>query len=59
MSNVEQSMKWMMTEFFTPEEQKRLEGISHWHRHCHGCAKIMVPIGKAFADAVVNLQKTQ
>ena len=47
------------TEHFTPEEQKRLRGLSHWDYHYHGAAKIMAPIGKAFAEAMVNLQKNQ
>jgi hypothetical protein len=48
-----------ITENFTPEELKRLKGISNGGYHYLGAAKIMAPIGKAFAEAVVSLQKTQ
>jgi alpha-galactosidase len=43
----------------TPEEQKRLTGISHWDCHYHGAAKILAPIGKALAEAMADLQKTR
>ena len=43
-----------MAEHFTPEEMKRVKGISHWDCHYHGAAKIIAPIGKAFADAVAE-----
>jgi hypothetical protein len=47
-------------ETLTPEEEKRLKGgVSNGGYHYLGAAKIMAPIGKAFAEAVVNLQKTQ
>ncbi len=47
-------------EKLTPEELKRLKGVSHtWRIHYLGAAKIMAPIGKAFAEAMANLQKTQ
>jgi alpha-galactosidase len=46
-------------ETFTPEELKRLKGLSNGGYHYLGAAKIMAPIGKAFAEAMVNLQKTQ
>ncbi len=42
---------------FTPEELKRLKGISNGGYHYLGAAKILAPIGKAFAEALVNLQK--
>jgi hypothetical protein len=47
-----------MAEYFTPEEWRRAQNISHWDCHYHGAAKIMAPIGKAFAEAMVRLQKT-
>ena len=34
-----------------------MKGISNGGYHSFGAAKIMAPIGKAFADAMVNLQK--
>jgi alpha-galactosidase len=47
-------------ESLTPEEQKRLKaGVSNGGYHYLGAAKIMAPIGKAFAEAMVSLQKTQ
>ncbi len=52
-------LKKAMDEYFSPAEQKRLKGISHWDCHYHGCAKILAPIGKAFAEAMANLQKPQ
>ena len=44
-------------EDFTPEEWKRLQAASNGGYHYLGAAKIMAPIGKAFAEAMVNLQK--
>lgn len=46
-----------MAENFTPEELKRLKGISNGAYHYLGAAKILAPIGKAFAEAMANLQK--
>ena len=47
-------------EHFTPEEWKRLQaGASNGGYHYLGAAKIMAPIGKAFAEAITNLQTTQ
>ena len=46
-----------IAESFTPEELKRSRGISHWDCHYHGAAKIVAPIGKAFAEAMVSLLK--
>ena len=47
-------------EKLTPEEQKRLKGgVSNGGYHYLGAAKIMAPIGKAFAEAMANLQKTE
>jgi hypothetical protein len=44
----------------TPEERQRLKaGVSNQGYHYLGAAKIMAPIGKAFAEAMVNLQKTR
>ena len=40
---------------FTPEEWKRLQGASNSGYHYLGAAKIMAPIGKAFAEAMVTL----
>ena len=44
----------------TPEEEKRLKaGVSNGGYHYLGAARIMAPIGKAFAEAMVNLQNNQ
>lgn len=51
--------KKVLDEFFTPEEQKRLKGLSHWECHHPGRAKIIAPLGKAFAEAMVKLQTNQ
>ena len=50
----ENKMK-LMAENFTPEEWKRLKGVSNGGYHYLGAAKIMAPIGKAFADKLVKL----
>ncbi len=53
----ENKMK-VMAENFTPEEWKRLRGgASNGGYHYLGAAKIMAPIGKAFADAMVELKQ--
>ena len=50
----------VMAENFTSDEWKRLRsGASNGGYHYLGAAKIMAPIGKAFADAVVDVAKTQ
>jgi hypothetical protein len=54
----ENKMK-VMAENFTPEEWKRLKAVSNGGYHYLGAAKIMAPIGKAFAEAMANFQKTQ
>jgi alpha-galactosidase len=47
-------------ESLTPEEEKRLKaGVSNEGYHYLGAARIMAPIGKAFAEAMVKLQKTE
>jgi len=44
---------------FTPEERKRLEGASDGGYHYLGAAKIMAPIGRAFAEALVGASKSK
>jgi alpha-galactosidase len=51
--------KKAMAKSFTPEELKRLKGVSHWGCHYNGAAKTMAPIGKAFAEAMVELRGGQ
>ncbi len=53
----DEAHKKAMTETFTPEDLKRLKGVSNGGYHYLGAAKILAPIGKAFAEAVVTLQK--
>jgi alpha-galactosidase len=49
----------VVAENFTPVEQKRLKAASNGGYHYLGAARIMAPIGKAFAEAMANLQNTQ
>lgn len=46
-----------MAKNFTPEEWKRLQGVSNGGYHYLGAAKIIAPIGKAFAEAMAELRK--
>ena len=41
-----------------PEIAKRMNGVSNFGFHYLGAAKIMAPIGKAFAKAMVNVATT-
>ena len=48
-----------VAEAFTPEELKRLKaGVSNGGYHYLGAARIMAPIGKAFAEALLDPVKT-
>lgn len=51
--------KQAVAEAFTPEELKRLKGVSNGGYHYLGAAKILAPIGKSFADEMLKLMKTQ
>jgi alpha-galactosidase len=55
----DEAYKKALAENFTPEELKRMKGISNGGYHYLGAAKIMAQIGKAFAEAAANLQGTQ
>ena len=44
--------KKAVAENFKPEELKRLKGVSNGGYHYLGAAKILAPIGKAFAEAM-------
>ncbi len=47
-----------IAEAFTPEESERLQaGVSNGGYHYLGAAKIMAPIGKAFAEALLPTSK--
>lgn len=48
-----------MAENFKPEEWKRLKGVSNGGYHYLGAAKILAPIGKAFAEEIIRLQPAQ
>ncbi len=39
---------------FTPEERKRLAGASNGGYHYLGAAKVLGPIGQAFAEALIG-----
>ena len=49
----------VVAENFTTGEQKRLKAASNGGYHYLGAAKIMAPIGKAFAEAMAKLETTQ
>ncbi len=51
--------KKTMTETFTPDELKRLKGVSNGGYHYLGAAKIMAPIGKAFAEEMAKLRTNE
>ncbi|MHB1560938.1 MAG: sialate O-acetylesterase [Isosphaeraceae bacterium] len=52
----EEARKKAIAESFTPEELKRMKGISNGGYHYLGAARILAPIGRAFAEAMVDLQ---
>lgn len=51
--------KKAMGEQFTPEELNRLKGVSNGGYHYLGAAKILAPIGKAFAEAMPKAPTTR
>ncbi|MDX1963884.1 MAG: DUF6288 domain-containing protein [Pirellulales bacterium] len=51
----ENKMK-LMAENFSPEEWQRLKGVSNGGYHYLGAAKILAPIGKAFAEALLEIK---
>ncbi len=53
----EKLFKQALAEQFTPTELKKLEGVSNGGYHYLGAAKILAPIGKAFAEALVPTKK--
>jgi Carbohydrate esterase, sialic acid-specific acetylesterase len=50
----DEARKKAIAENFMPEELKRLKGVSNGGYHYLGAAKILAPIGKAFAEALVG-----
>jgi hypothetical protein len=55
----DEARKKALAENFTPEELERLKGSSNGGYHYLGAAKILAPIGKAFAEAMMNLLTTR
>ena len=55
----EATRKKTIAEMFTTEDLKRLKGISNGGYHYLGAAKILAPIGKAFAEETSKLRVTQ
>jgi alpha-galactosidase len=53
----DEARKKAKAETFTPEESKRLKGISNGGYHYLGAAKILAPIGKAFAEAIIGMTR--
>jgi hypothetical protein len=53
----DQAYKKALAKTFTAADLKRLKGISNGGYHYLGAAKIMAPIGKAFAEATVKLRQ--
>jgi hypothetical protein len=49
----------VVAENFTPEEQKRLKAVSNGGYHYLGAARIMAPIGKAFAEVMAKFQQAR
>ena len=49
-----ENKRQLMAANFTPAEWKRLAGASNGGYHYLGAAKILAPIGKAFADALIG-----
>lgn len=49
-----------ITQAFTPEEWKRFQGgVSNGGYHYLGAAKILAPIGEAFAESLLDVKPTQ
>jgi hypothetical protein len=55
--NSEQYLQSRMDKFCTRREQKIMAGASNGGYHYLGSAKIMAQIGKAFAEAMLEMEK--
>ena len=55
----EEARKKAAEEEFNPDELKKLKGVSNGGYHYLGAAKILAPIGKAFAEAVVSFRRME
>jgi hypothetical protein len=57
-AEIEALRKKAIAKEFTPKELKRLKaGVSNGGYHYLGAAKIMAPIGKAFAESLVLIAR--
>ncbi len=54
----EEAEKKAMAKAFTPAELELLKGVSNGGYHYLGAARILAPVGKAFAEAVLGLSAT-
>lgn len=54
-----QKLDQALEEVLSPRDREALEGASNGGYHYFGSAKIFAQMGKAFAEAIVNLQKTK
>jgi hypothetical protein len=48
-----------LEEVLSPKDREALKGASNGGYHYFGSAKIFAQMGKAFAEAIVNMQKTR
>lgn len=55
----QQNMDLALEEVLSPKEREALEGASNGGYHYFGSAKIFAQIGKAFAEAIIEMQKTK
>ena len=46
-----------LEEVFSPKDREALKGASNGGYHYFGSAKILFQVGKAFAEAILNLKK--
>jgi alpha-galactosidase len=52
-----QKLDLALDEVFSPKDREALKGASNGGYHYFGSAKILSQVGKAFAEAIVNLKK--
>ena len=53
----QQKLYLALEEVFSPKDKEALKGASNGGYHYFGSAKILSQVGKAFAEAIVNLKK--
>ena len=54
-----QKLDLALEEVFSPKDKDALKGASNGGYHYFGSAKIFAQVGKAFAEAIVNMQKAE